>query len=278
MQIGLRLHDTIEGTLGEKLSFVHGQGFTCTHLALSKANPQHPFTASALTPGYAGWVKKQLEQNHIDLAVLGCYLNLATPDQEELSQSLAMYEAHIRFLSQIGHGVVGTETGAINKAYAYEPDNHSDRALSILIENLAKVVQVAEKFGVIVVIEPVSRHIVYDGKRARKVLDEIQSPNLRILLDPVNLLDFSNYSQREQIIEEAISLLHKEIDILHLKDYIIQKDQLIETAPGEGEMVYDDILRFVKKEKPLLYTTLECTTPQNARESRLFLEKIYQKV
>ena len=35
MKIGIRLHDTIPGTLEQRLAFVRGQGFECTHLALS---------------------------------------------------------------------------------------------------------------------------------------------------------------------------------------------------------------------------------------------------
>ena len=36
MKIGIRLHDTIPGTLEERLNFVKNQGFECVHLALSK--------------------------------------------------------------------------------------------------------------------------------------------------------------------------------------------------------------------------------------------------
>ena len=38
-------------------------------------------------------------------------------------------------------------------------------------------------------------HLVYDAKRARTVLDEIGSPNLQILLDPVNLLNMENVDE-----------------------------------------------------------------------------------
>lgn len=37
MNIGIRLHDTAPGSLEERLGFAAAQGFTCEHLALSKA-------------------------------------------------------------------------------------------------------------------------------------------------------------------------------------------------------------------------------------------------
>ena len=45
-----------------------------------------------------------------------------------------------------------------------------------------------------IAIEPVVKHIVYDARRARTVLDEIGSPNLQILFDPVNLLNMEMWT------------------------------------------------------------------------------------
>ena len=77
----------------------------------------------------------------------------------------------------------------------------------------------AEKMGVILAIEPVYKHIVCNPKRARKVLDTIQSPNLQIILDPVNLLDICNYKERDAIIAEAIEVLGKDVAMVHIKAY-----------------------------------------------------------
>lgn len=48
--------------------------------------------------------------------------------------------------------------------------------LRFLLRICSPVVEYAEKLGVIVAIEPVCRHIVNNAKRARKVLDAIDSP------------------------------------------------------------------------------------------------------
>ena len=67
-----------------------------------------------------------------------------------------------------------------------------------------------------VAIEPVVKHIVYDARRARTVLDEIGSPNLQILLDPVNLLNMENVDRREEVFAEAIERIYQEISIAKL--------------------------------------------------------------
>lgn len=272
MQIGIRLHDIAPGTMEERVKIAHEQGFVCAHLALAKTVNEHSVENSALTPGYAAYLKNMFAENKIDIAVLGCYLNLANPDPEQLKKIQERYYAHLRFASMLGCSVVGTETGAPNTEYRYEPASHSEEALQIFIKNLRPVVECAEKFGVIMAIEPVWKHIVYDSKRALKVLKEINSPNLRIILDPVNLLSVENSEHYEQVIKEAIEDLGEYTDVLHMKDFVIEGDQVVSSAPGTGTMKYDAILDFAKKEKPYIQMTIEDSKPDNAEWSRKFLE------
>ena len=160
---------------------------------------------------------------------------------------------------------MGTETGAPNAAYAYDKEaNHSDRALEILIKNLSDVVRDAERFGVILAIEPVYKHIVYDPKRARQVLDAVASPNLQIIFDPVNLLDPDNLDRRDEVIDSAIELLGPDIAMIHLKDYVREDGKMKAVGCGLGEMDYTRILKFAKERKPYIHATLENTKPDNA--------------
>lgn len=273
MQIGIRFHDLASGTLEERAAFAKEQGFTCTHLALSKIGP-YKMTVPELTPGWAMYIRKVMEQNDLDIAVLGCYLNLATPDQAALEHTQEVYKAHLRFASLLGAGVVGTETGAPNVKYQYEEACHSEQALDTFIRNLEPVVKYAEKTGTILAIEPVYKHIVWNPKRARKVLDSISSPNLQIIFDPVNLLDVSNYENRDEIFAEAMELLENEIAVIHLKDFRLEDGKLVSIAAGTGEMNYEEIVRFAVNKKPYIHTTLENTNPGNAVASREYIQKI----
>ena len=277
MQIGIRLHDSIKGSLEERLASVSGQGFQCAHIALSKIYEDKKYSAdSALTPGYAMYIKKQFEKYNLDIAVLGCYLNLANPNPEKLSAIQEKYKAHIRFASHLGCGVVGTETGAPNEEYKAVPECHGKEALDAFIRNLAPVVEYAENMGVLVAIEPVYKHIVWNPDRAREVLKAIASPNLRIILDPVNLLDLSNYKTQRDVFKDAIEKLHEDIAVVHIKDYLVEESGLKSVGAGKGRMEYDEILSFIAKEKPYIHVTLENTTPETAVWSREHIEKLYQ--
>ena len=249
MQIGIRLHDTTQLPFEERIADVHRLGFACGHLALAKVIEEFPTTDEAMTPGMAMYIKNVFAGNQVDIAVLGCYLNLADPNREQLAKTVHRYMAHVRFASWLGCGVVGTETGAPNEEYRFTPECHTEEALQLFINNFRPIVKYAEQMGVVVAIEPVYKHIVCNPKRARRVLDEIASPNLQIIFDPVNLLDEANYGERQAVIEEAIDLLGEDVAVMHLKDCALQDGKLNAMGCGLGEMDYTEIGRASCRER-----------------------------
>ena len=277
MQLGIRIHDTIKMPVEERLAHIRSLGFTCGHLAPAMVLGDYSVADEALTPGYAMYLKKLFAQNDLDCAVLGCYLNLANPNKEQLDKITHRYLAHIRFASLLGCGVVGTETGAPNETYTPVPECHSEEAFQTFITNLRPVVEYAEKMGVIIGIEPVYQHIVYNAKCARTMLDTIQSPNLQIILDPVNLLDISNYEKAEEIVEEAIDLLGPDEAVVHIKDFKVKDSRLISVGAGLGQMNYTSLMRFMKERKPFIHATLENTTPENHIQCKEFIQKLYDE-
>ncbi len=277
MQFGIRLHDVVQVPIEERLKVVKKQGFTCAHVALSKVISENSVAQSALTPGYAMYLKRLFSKNDLDIAVLGCYLNLANPDPVQLKDIQDRYMANIRFAAHLHAGVVGTETGAPNTAYKFEEACWNEESLQTFIKNLRPVVKYAEQMGVLLAIEPVVRHIVCNPIRARRVLDEIQSPNLRIIFDPVNLLESYNYEKQDEIIDEAITLLGKDIAVLHVKDFVIKEGKLISVPVGQGQCHWDRIMPYMKKEKPFMHATLEDTKPENAVTALQYIQNIYDK-
>ena len=277
MQLGIRLHDTRKLSFEERIADVSALGFKCGHLALAKVIDEFPTSDEALTPGLAMYIKNVFARNHVDIAVLGCYLNLANPNPQKLEQITHRYMAHIRFASWLGCGVVGTETGAPNETYTHVPECHGEEALKTFIANLRPVVKYAEQMGVVMAIEPVWKHIVCNPKRARKVLDEIASPNLQIILDPVNLLDISNYKNQIEIVDEAIDVLGADVAMVHLKDFTVEGDKLVSVGAGLGQMDYSSVIKFMKTRKPFIHATLENTTPENNIQVRDFIQNLYDE-
>ena len=277
MNIGIRLHDTAGSTLEEHLKSAREQGFSCAHIALSKTIPGFSMkdAPALLTDSLAAEVRALLDKYGMECAVLGCYLNLATPDEAELANTLASYKAHLHFARAIGARVVGTETGAPNTAYATCPECWTEESLQLFIDRLRPAVRYAEEAGSIIAIEPVCRHIVSTPERARRVLDAIDSPALQIILDAVNLLTLDNYSRYDELIDESVRLFGDRIRVLHMKDFHIVPGMadVQSIACGTGCMNYTRLLSLARS-IPGIPMTLEDTVPSNAEAARLFLEGV----
>ena len=281
MQLGIRLHDINTGmapefqTMEARAEKARAEGFSCVHLAFSKVMKGVAFDHCALNEGLAAYTRKVFAHNELDISVLGCYLNLAHPDPEKLREIQSRYFGHLRVASLLGASVVGTETGAPNPEYKMDANTHTREALDTFIHGLAPVVESAEHWGVVMAIEPVWKHIVYNADRAVQVLDAIRSPNLRIILDPVNLLYAGNADQKDEVVADAIDKLGEYTATVHLKDFVREGDELRSIAAGTGEMDYTRILRFMKERKPHIQATLENTTNDSAETSREFLQRLY---
>ena len=277
MKIGIRLHDTIEGTLEQRLEYVKGQGFECVHLALSKTLPDFRMQDAPkklADPEFAEEIRGAFDRTQMDCAVLGCYLNLANVNEEELKKTQEIYHAHLRFARKIGAGVVGTETGPAKGTVFSEPAPQSEEAFQLFIRCLSPIVRWAEEEDAIIAVEPVISHIVHTPERAERVLDALRSDHLQIILDAINLFSMEHLDQADTIVADAIRRLGSKVTVLHMKDY--------EPAPGEkrpraiacgtGHMRYDALLRFAKERN--LPMTLENTKPENAQATREYLEKL----
>lgn len=278
MKIGIRGHDLKENTFEGLVKDIHDKGFYCTQLALKKAVRDFNVDVGAMTPGMALYMKEVFNKNNVDVAVLGCYLNLATPNYDEMIRTRNTYFSHIRFASLLGCGIVGTETGAVNEEYKYEEANHSKRSLEIFTENLRYVVEAAEKLGVIIGIEPVFNHIVCDIERAYQVLQRINSPNLQIIFDPVNVISIHNYKKQDDIINGAFQLLGDNICTIHAKDFLIKDQKVVSVPSGQGMLNSELLLTHIKRSKPFIHVLLEDTKPENCIETKEYLENIYDKI
>ena len=277
MNIGIRLHDTAPGTLRERLSYAAEQGFSCVQLAMSKAVPGFRMddAPELLTEELAAEVKEELERAGMECAVLGCYLNLADPNPERRAGTQEIYKAHLRFAAMTGARVVGTETYA-NPESGFSDPSRSEEAFRLFLDSLRPVVRCAEETGALLAVEPVWYHIVSTPERAARMLEEIPSANLRIILDAVNLLSPRTAGQAENIIRRAISLLGDRIEILHMKDYVITGGEMNACACGLGSMRYEQLLAFaISRNLPM---TLENTVPENAKAARIYLEEIAGKM
>lgn len=278
MRLGIRCHDLGHYSLNDLGKEVNKNGIKSIQLVMKKAITEFEVTKGCLTPGLARYIKETLSKHDVEVSILGSYINMAHPDEKELNELLDWFKAHIRFARDLGCSIVGTETGAPNREYAYTPENHTEESFQKFISSLKVIVEEAEKFGVIVGIEGVTKHIINTPERMKRVLDTVKSNNLQVIFDPINFIDESNYDKQDDIIKKSFELFGDRIVLVHAKDFIYDEGCIKQVSIGKGQFNYPLLLSIIKEKKPHIDVILEDTTPDDVLESVGYLKKAYDRI
>ncbi|WP_374931196.1 sugar phosphate isomerase/epimerase family protein [Neobacillus driksii] len=274
MNIGIRAHDIEADSLEE---LVNEKGLTSVQLALSKSLKNMNTDFGALSPGFARYIGNAFRDREIQIAVLGCYINMIHPDRTERNKAMDRFKEHIRFARDFGCSIVGTETGNINAKMGYTEENFKEPPFFDVVESVRELVAEAEKFGVIVGIEGGVNHPVHSPKVMKRLLDCVNSNNLQVIFDPVNYITIDNYQNQEDIFHEAFHLFGDRIVILHAKDFIIDNNRVQTVPVGKGLLNYHALFEMLKAKKPFIQVLMEATKEPHIEDSIHYLRGLYKR-
>ncbi|AZK48418.1 sugar phosphate isomerase/epimerase family protein [Paenibacillus lentus] len=274
--LGVRAHDFGQVPLEDLIQKLQQYEFSHIQFAIKKSFPESAPSLSALSPGTATYYGNAFRRAGIQIAVLGCYVNIVAPSPVEEAQALADFKTNLRLARDFGASLVGTETGSVGKGYT--TDNFTEEAFQRVIPAVSEMVAEAERFGVTVGIEAGINHPLHTAPLARRLLDAIPSNNLQIILDCANLMSPDNYLRQDEVVAEAFELLGNRIAIIHLKDFIVKDGKIQMTPVGKGWLKFEPILRYMKYERPHLQGILESTTEPDLAGSVEFLRRLYEEV
>ena len=109
----------------------------------------------------------------------------------------------------------------------------------------------------------------------RRFLEDIDSPNVEAILDPVNLISADNYLDQDEVINKAFRLYGDRISAIHVKDFVMKDGQPEFAYVGDGLLHYETLMRNLKKDKPYIAMLLENSTPERYHKDVEYLQKIY---
>ncbi|MDB1590283.1 sugar phosphate isomerase/epimerase family protein [Enterococcus faecalis] len=259
LTLAVRAHD-----VGTKISPVElakkiaETNITSIQFALGISYPEYA-SAAVLSPGLGSQLKNIFEDEKITISVLSCYINLIHPDLEEREKRLHQFETYIRYASMFGAKIVATETGSIYETIYYSEDNYTEEAYEEVLFSVRRLCREAEKYGIIVGIEPGINHPIHTIEKMQRLIDEVASTNLGIILDPTNLIRVDIDKTYLEIVEEAFECFGEKIVAFHLKDFIIRNQKIFPVAIGEGQVPLKETIQFLNKHKPGLFTIFEET-------------------
>ena len=174
---------------------------------------------------------------------IGIYTNLIHPDPAERKANLAYFEGMMKIGGDMGVRVFITESGHYHpKGPDPEPTYYfREKVWAQMVTTAKHLAEMAERHDATVLAEPFHDGFFASAKRTRVFLEEVDSPRIRALLDPANLIELND-------LDEMFDQLGPWIDCLHAKD---RKLHVRHGVPaGQGDLDYEKFVTLAAKRTP----------------------------
>ena len=195
----------------------------------------------------AGKIVGAFEQQGIRIAAIFGYVNVVDPNPARRKRGEARMETLIRNWKRLGCSNVSTETGTFNPKSDWEeaPENATEQGYLQCRAALEKLARTAEKAGAVVSIEPYWRNVIDSIDRAERLFREVQSPGLKLVMDPCNYMRKEDLPRMRPMLEEMFRRLGPQIVVAHAKDVKASAEGTDLPASGLGVLDYPAYLRLL---------------------------------
>lgn len=279
LSFGMRCHDICPKMPMEELfQKVRANQIDQIQLAFGKSISDYDFSVGHYSPGFGRYIASLLEKNQIHVAVLGCYINPIHPIESRRQAEVAKFIEHLKYAKIIGADMVGTETGRLDPDMKVTPETFTETAYQRLLKSMREIVSAAEKLGVTVGVEGVFDHTLYSPAMMKRFLEDIDSPNVEVILDSVNLIHPDEVERQEEVIDKAFAYYGDRITMLHMKDFVFDGSSQIFRHVGEGLFQYEPLMKHLKEKKPHITMLLENSNKERYHSDVEFLKEIYDRV
>jgi len=189
-------------------------------------------------------IRLAFERRHLEMVAISGTYNVIDPNitNRELMTSRAVQL--IERARDLGTTFVSLCTGTRNpeSMWRAHPDNRSPESWRDLIESLDRLLATAETYGVTLGVEPERANVVDSARQARLLLDQMQSTNLKVILDGANLFESYDLTNMQTVLQEAFDLLGPDIALVHAKE-IPKHGTTSGEAAGAGQLDWDSYFR-----------------------------------
>lgn len=213
-----------------------------------------PTLPDEVDPAIAARIHDASMSRGIEIAAVSGTYNMIHPDIKERQAGLRRLGVLASACHGMGTSVITLCTGSRDheNMWRWHPENASSQAWSDLLASMEAALRIAEEKQVTLAFEPEQANVVSTAAKGRALLDAMQSPHLKVVMDAANLIAPGDVQQVRRVLDEAFDLLGEHMVIAHAKDR--GADGTFKAA-GEGMLDYDhyvSLLRAAAFDGPLI--------------------------
>ena len=179
-----------------------------------------PAMPDAIAPETIAEIADASRETGVSIAAISATYNMIHPDPKVRADGMRKLEVILKTARGMGTSLVTLCTGTrdAEDQWRHHPDNQGAEAWRDLLTEMGKAAALAEAHDAFLGIEPELANVVNSADAAKRLLNEVSSSRLRIVLDPANLFETASEQERRAIVAHAAETLAGSISMAHAKD------------------------------------------------------------
>ena len=245
MDIGIFSKTFTRPTLGAVLDAVAEHGVYAVQFNMSCAGVGE--MPAEIGPDLTTTIRQAMTARGITMAAISGTFNMIHPNLAERQDGLRRLRTLAAACHDLGTAVITLCTGTrdTESMWRAHPDNGSEEAWRDLVVSMHEAAAIADEYGVIMAFEPEVSNVIDSAQRARRLLDEIGSPRLKVVMDGANIFHKGELPHMTAILTEAFDLLGNDIALAHAKD-LTEDGHAGNAAAGTGLLDYALYVRLLR--------------------------------
>lgn len=246
MNIGIFAKTFVRPTLAATLDAVVAHGLDTVQFNLACAGL--PSMPDSLSDDVIADIRQQMDARGLQMAALSGTFNMIHPDVAQREAGLRRLGVMAAACGRLGTGVITLCTGTRDPQNMWNrhPDNDTPEAWRDLLACLAPALAIAEQHDLTLAFEPEVANVIDTAAKGRRLLDEVRSPRLKVVLDAANLFRAGDLARMPAVLQEAFDQLGGDIVIAHAKD-LARDGEAGHQAAGTGVLDYDRYLTLLRQ-------------------------------
>jgi sugar phosphate isomerase/epimerase len=205
-----------------------------------------------LEEGTARRIGDAFARQGIEVAAVSGTFNAIHPDRTWRAECVRRVGLLASRCKALGTRVITLCTGTRNpdSMWRFHPDNSRPEAWAEMVETLRALVSHAEAHDVDLAFEPEVVNVVDTAEKAERLLEEIGSPRLRLVMDPANYFHPEMLPHMQEVLEQVFDRVGRFIALAHAKDVRPPEpggSECIRPAAGTGLLDYTAYLRVLRE-------------------------------
>lgn len=177
--------------------------------------------------------------------------NMAHPDASIREEGLRRFEGFLNAVQALNVPIVSLCSGSRSRQglWSFDPETSSDGAWRDMVSAMRRAVQMAEARRITLAIETEAANVIDTPERARRILDEIASPCLKMVLDAANLFHpgQAHPKNAHPSLDRAMACFGRDVVLAHGKD-IRPSDGIDFCGTGFGMVDFPYMIELLRRE------------------------------